>query len=124
MIIAVGCIRAVLTLNGVPNDLTRLASMTVVILAASVYFSGRPTRPRERLLISYGLIAPYMLIEAIGLGYSWRTGTDTIFQTWPYNLGTPVHVHFWGHVVGGLTWEPLLVYGLITGLKRLRDRGR
>ena len=96
--------------------------MTTVILIANIFLSSKQTTPRQRLTISYALIAPYMLVEAVGLGYTWWSGTDTIFQVWPYNLGTPVHTHFWGHIIGGLTCEPLLVYGLITGLRKLRKQ--
>ena len=115
LILAVGTIRFALTVA----DLTywaRYASMTTVILIASIFLSSKETTRRERVIISYALIAPYMLVEAVGLGYTWWSGNETIFQLWPYNLGTPVHIHFWGHIIGGLTWEPLLVYGLITGI--------
>ena len=121
LVLTVGTIRFALTVA----DLTcwaRYASMTTVILIASIFLSSKKTTRRERVIISYALIAPYMLVELVGLGYTWWSGNETIFQVWPYNLGTPVHIHFWGHIIGSLTWEPLLVYGLITGIANVRGK--
>ncbi len=121
LILAVGTIRFALTVTDLA-DWALYASMTAVILIAIMFFSSKETTPRERFIASYALIAPYMFVESVGLGYTWWSGNETIFQVWPYNLGAPVHVHFWGHIIGGLTWEPLLVYGLITGIAKLRKR--
>jgi hypothetical protein len=112
--VAAGAFRAVLTLTEVLDDLTRFASMTVVILAGRVFFARRGTEVRERLFISYALVIPYMLIEVPALGYTWWSGRTTIFHTPPYTLGTPIEIHFYGHLLDGLTWEPLVVFLMIT----------
>jgi hypothetical protein len=72
-----------LSISGVDDNLTRYASMTVAIAIAILYFASRPSQRRERLIISYLLVAPYMLVETLSLGYTWRTGTTTIFHTPP-----------------------------------------
>ena len=92
-------------------------------------FSPRPcTSPPDsphgvsRLRIAYSLIAPYMLVETAGIGYTWWTGNHTIFHAIPYTFGTSIELHFWGHVIGGVTWEPLFIFRsdqrLPTGLPR------
>ena len=52
----------------------------------------------------------------------------TIFHVAPYSLGTPIHVHFWGHLIGGASWEPLMIFltmgvlgWVVGGVERLRD---
>jgi hypothetical protein len=87
--------------------------MTGVILIGCVYFAWRTRDWRQRLVTSYALVAPYMLVEAVGIGHSWTTGTETIFHREPYTLGTSIGVPFWGHVVGGLTWEPWALFLLM-----------
>lgn len=121
-IFGVGALRFGLSLSGIDNNLTRYASMTGVIAIAILYFTFRPNQPRERLIISYLLIAPYMLVETLSLGYTWRTGTTTIFHTPPYTFGVELPVHFWGHIVGGITWEPGFVFLLITIFSRVVRR--
>lgn len=115
-IFLVGILRFGLSVSGVTDNVTRYASMTGVILAAIVYFGFKQTGRRQRLAIAYALIAPYMLVEAVGLGFTLMTERATIFHAAPYSLGTSAKVHFWGHIVGGLTWEPLLVFFLISAL--------
>jgi len=114
-------IRLVLMVMGL-NYWAYFASMTAVILIAITFFSSKYSTWRERLIISYALVAPYMLVESVGLSYTWWSGNETIFQVWPYNLGTPIYIHFWGHIIGGLTWEPLLVFGLVTGIAKVRGK--
>ena len=96
--------------------------MTVVIAIAILYFASRPGQRRERLVISYRVIAPYMLVETLSPGYTWRTGTTTIFHTPPYTFGVGLPVHFWGHIVGGLTWEPVFVLLLISVFGKVSRR--
>ena len=122
-ILFVGSVRFGLSIYGFGNDVARYASMTVVILAAIVYYSTRVMERPEQIVVSYALIAPYMLVETLALGYTWRTGSETIFHVPPYTLGFDLTLHFWGHIVGGLTWEPLVVFILVSGGRRilLRD---
>jgi hypothetical protein len=109
-ILVVGLIRFALTASGAPNQITRFASMTVVILAGCVYFGTLQLPWRDLVKVSYLLILPYMAIETAALGYTWATGRPTIFHAREYSFGMPVSLHFWGHVVGGLTWEPLSLF--------------
>ena len=109
-ILAVGTIRFVLTVSGVNDSVTRWASMTAVIAAGLVYFAWRSETWKQRLRTAYVLIAPYMLVETAALGYTWASGNRTIFHAEPYTLGTSIPTHFWGHIVGGLTWEPWSVF--------------
>jgi hypothetical protein len=106
-ILGMGLLRFALTVSGVPNEITRYASMTVVILAGCVYFGVRRLPTRELFVASYALILPYMAVEMAALGYTWATGRATIFHAPEYSFGMPMALHFWGHLAGGLTWEPL-----------------
>ena len=128
-IVLVGAIRLGLTLSGVSNATTKFASMFAVILIACVYFGSKPQSFKERLVVSYLLILPYMLVEVIGLGYTWASGRPTIFHAPEYSLGTSIEQHFWGHIIGGLTWEPaslllvmLIVRGVVVGITSLANR--
>ena len=118
-ILIVGGIRFGLSVYGFGNDRARYASMTMVILAAIVYYATKAMERREQIVVSYALIAPYMLVETLALGYTWRTGSETIFHVPPYTLGFDLPLHFWGHIIGGLTWEPLVVFLLISGGRRI-----
>jgi hypothetical protein len=109
-IVLAGAIRLGLTLIGVPNGVTKFASMSAVILVACFYFGWKTRSFKERLVVSYLLILPYMLVEVIGLGYTWASGRETIFHAPEYSKGTSINVHFWGHIIGGLTWEPAFIF--------------
>ena len=109
-IMLVGGIRFTLTLIGLPNAVTKFASMSAVILVACFYFGWKTRSAKERLIISYLVILPYMLVELIGLGYTWASGRETIFHAPEYALGSSINLHFWGHLVGGLTWEPAFIF--------------
>ncbi len=124
VIFLIGSLRFGLSVSGVDSGLTRYASMTVVMAIAILYFAARRTGSGERLVISYALVAPYMLVETVALGYMWRTGTATIFHTLPFTFGVTLPVHFWGHVLGGLTWEPMLVFLLIGAVNKLLVRNK
>ena len=109
-ILLVGLVRFSLTVSGAPDEVTKYASMTVVILAGCVYFGAASLPWKELLPVSYLLILPYMAVELGGIGYTWATGKTTIFHVPQYSFGLEVDLHFWGHLVGGLTWEPLLLF--------------
>jgi hypothetical protein len=122
-IFVTGTARFALTLAGVPDRTTRWASMTAVIMIAIVYFGRLNPGRRDRIVVAYGLIAPYALVETVGIGYTWWSGTPTIFHAPPYTLGTPIATHFFGHIAGGLTWEPAVVFAAIWGVSRLWPGG-
>ena len=112
-ILIVGIVRFVLTVSGLPNSVVKFFSMTVVIFAGLVYFALVTTSHLERLKASYLLILPYMIIEAVALGFTWATGRATIFHAPEYSFNSPLPLHFAGHILGGLTWEPLSVFILM-----------
>jgi hypothetical protein len=109
-IAAVGVIRFVLSVSGYPNEFVRYVSMTVTILAGTIYFGVQSPTHKGRLTTAYLLVLPYMIIEVSALAYTWRTGHQTIFHANEYSMGYPVGEHAIGHLVGGLTWEPLAIF--------------
>jgi hypothetical protein len=110
-IAVMGLIRFALTISGVPDEIVKYFSMTVIILAGALYFAVTCITHKERLKAAYWLIVPYMTIEVLALGYTWASGRPTIFQAEPYTFGGhPIDQHTIGHLVGGLTWEPLLLF--------------
>jgi hypothetical protein len=112
-IVLVGLIRFALTVSDVPDDLVRFASMTAVIAAGTLYFGVvSPTRI-ARLKNAYWLILPYMIVEVTALGYTWASGRQTIFHAPQYSFGTGLALHTFGHLIGGLTWEPLMLFVLM-----------
>jgi hypothetical protein len=110
VIASVGLVRFGLTLAGVSNDVVKYVSMTAVIAVGTVYYGVTLATWRERMKAAYLLILPYMCVELLALGYGWMTGRPTIFHTPEYSFNTTVPVHFIGHLVGGLTWEPLMLF--------------
>jgi len=109
-IVLVGLVRFCLTAAGTPDEISRYASMTAVIVAGCVYFGVAGLSWKDLVKVSYLLILPYMAIELGGIGYTWATGKTTIFHVPQYSFGMPADVHFFGHLVGGLTWEPLALF--------------
>src|SRR6478672_6569470 len=88
-------------------------SMSVVILAGAIYFAFTTPTHKGRLKDAYLLILPYLVIEVLALGYTWVTGHQTIFHAEEYSLGYGIAAHTLGHLVGGLTWEPLFLFLLM-----------
>jgi hypothetical protein len=109
-IAVMGVIRFALTMAGVPNGVVKFFSMTVIIMAGTLYFAIVSTTHKERLKAAYLLILPYMIVEVLALGYTWATGSQTIFHAQEYSFGVGIGAHTIGHLVGGLTWEPLSVF--------------
>jgi hypothetical protein len=112
-ILAMGLVRFVLAVSGLPDSQVRYASMTAVILAGAIYFAIRSSSHVQRLKDAYLLILPYMVVEVAALGYTWATGRQTIFHAREYNMGTSIAKHTLGHLIGGLTWEPLFLFALM-----------
>jgi hypothetical protein len=79
-ILAMGGLRFLLTLRGVPNSFVEFASMSSVILAGTIYFALTTATHRERLAAAYLLILPYMPVEVLSLSYTWISGKPTIFH--------------------------------------------
>jgi hypothetical protein len=106
----VGVLRFALTVTGVPNSVTRFASMSFIILIGAAYFAINSSTHGERLKLAYLLILPYMIVEVAALLYTWSAGVETIFHAPQYSLNTTIPRHTFGHLLGGLTWEPALVF--------------
>jgi hypothetical protein len=109
----VGVIRFVLSISGFPNATVKYVSMTAIILAGTVYFAFSTATHKGRLKAAYFLIFPYLVVEVIALAYTWATGRATIFHAEEYSLGYGIAAHTLGHLVGGLTWEPLALFVLM-----------
>src|SRR5262249_54252490 len=114
-IAAMGVLRFILTVNGLPNNVVKYFSMSAVMLIGLIYFAFVTTSHKERLKVSFLLVMPYMTVEVLALAYTWASGRQTIFHASEYTMGTTIRVHTIGHLVGGLTWEPLLVFAFMEG---------
>jgi hypothetical protein len=112
-IAAMGVLRFVLTVSGLPNNLVKYFSMTAIMTIAQIYFAAVTSSHKERLKVSFLIVMPYMAVEVLALGYTWASGRQTIFHANEYTMGTSIRVHTIGHLIGGLTWEPLLVFAVM-----------
>lgn len=110
VIAVVGVIRFILSVAGLPNSAVKYVSMTVIILAGVVYFAVTTATHKGRLKAAWLLIMPYMVVEVLALGYTWLSGRLTIFHAEEYSVGAGIGGHLLGHLVGGLTFEPLALF--------------
>src|SRR5438045_2265579 len=85
VIFAMGVIRFVLTVAGQPDSFVKFFSMTVLILAGTLYFALTTGTHKERLKASYFLILPYLIVEVAALAYTWASGRRTIFHSADYS---------------------------------------
>src|SRR5262249_49172355 len=106
-IAAVGLVRFLLDAGGVPRDIVKYVSMTAVMAACCIHCAVARRTHKERLKAAYLLVMPYMTIEVLAPSHTWATGRQTIFSAAEYSLGYSIGVHTIGHLIGGLTWEPL-----------------
>lgn len=102
-----GLVRFVLTIAGLSDAFVKYFSISAVLIVGTVYFAFRTDTHKERLKAAYLLMFPYMVVEVAALGYTWFSGRKTIFHSADYSFGTTIGTHTLGHLVGGLTWEPL-----------------
>src|SRR5262245_28967066 len=109
-IAVMGVIRFALAMAGVPNDVVKFASMSVILMVGALYLADVSTTHKERLKAAYLLVLPYMIIEVAALSFIWITGRQMIFHTQEYSFGMGIGVHTIGHLIGGLTWEPLFLF--------------
>jgi hypothetical protein len=109
-IAGMGIVRFALDRHGLPVETVKYFSMSAVIFIGTIYFAIATKTHKGRLKDAYLLIMPYMIIEVLALGYTWETGAQTIFHTKEYSFGMPIGAHTIGHLVGGLTWEPLFLF--------------
>ena len=123
-IAAMGLVRFVLTVAGVTDGVVKYFSMTALIIAGTIYFGFIRVTHKERLKSAYLLIFPYMIVELGALSYTWTTGRVTIFHAPQYSFRTSIAAHTMGHLAGGLTWEPLIVFVLMELIAGLYAGGR
>ena len=123
-IAAMGLLRFVLDAAGVPREIVKYFSMTAVMICCSIYLAIVTTTHKERLKAAYLLVMPYMAVEVIALTYTWATGHQTIFSAPEYSLGYAVPLHTIGHLIGGLTWEPLFGFLMMEIIWLVYSRGR
>ena len=109
-ILGMGILRFILTVAGVPDSTVKYFAMTAVIAVGGVFVAIATKTHKDRLFASYFLILPYMTIEVLALGYTWLSGQQTIFHAAEYSLRLGITAHLAGHLVGGLTWEPLTLF--------------
>jgi len=109
-IAAMGVIRFTLNQAGVPDSIVKYFSMTVIMMAGTLYFAVASTSHKQRLKAAFLLVLPYMAVESLALGYTWATGHQTIFHAEQYSMGFSIAQHTIGHIVGGVTWEPLFIF--------------
>ncbi len=124
-IAAMGIIRFVLTVSGLPNGTVKYFSMSAIMIVGAIYLAIVTPTHLGRLKAAYLLVLPYMIIEVLALGYTWASGRQTIFHTREYSFGYPIAQHTIGHLVGGLTWEPFftfLVMEIVFGIYSLGRR--
>jgi len=112
-IAVMGVLRFGLTVSGLPNNVVKYFSMTAIMTIALIYFAAVTSSHWERLKVSFLLVMPYMTVEVLALGYTWASGRQTIFHASEYTMGTSIRLHTIGHLIGGLTWEPLMVFVLM-----------
>ena len=91
-ILVAGALRFVLTLSGVPDEITRYSSMTAVIALGMIYFAIVCPKWKDRLLAAYVLFVPYTLVVIVTLGYTFVTGNHTIFQRHDHAFGLTVEL--------------------------------
>ena len=112
-IFGMGVLRFLLTLSGLPDSTVKYFSMSAVIILGTLYFAVTTPTHRARLHAAFFLIIPYMLVEVAALAYTWATGHRTIFHSADYSMGFSILQHTLGHLAGGLTWEPLILFILM-----------
>src|SRR5438105_5092261 len=123
-IAAMGVVRFILDAGGVSKDVVKFFSMSVLVLAGWLYFAFASTTHKERLKAAYLLVMPYMAIEVLALGYTWASGHQTIFHAAEYSFGVSIALHTIGHLIGGLTWEPLFGFLMMEIIWVIYSRSR
>jgi hypothetical protein len=115
-IVVVGAIRFALSLSGVPDQIATYFSMTLVITVGWIYFAIVCSKWKDRLIAAYVLFLPYTAVEIVTLGYTYFTGNPTIFQRHDHEFSLTAGQHLAAMVVTGLTWGPLMIFALMSGV--------
>lgn len=117
VIVAVGILRLALSLAGVADATTKWLSMTVVVLATTIYYGitvytkGFGTyRHLLPLLVIQGVVAN--LIVIVGIVISAATGRPNIFTAPEYGGTLSVPFHIGGHLIAGMIVGPLIGWAI------------
>ena len=117
VVVVVGLLRLGLSLAGVSDAATRWLSLTVVGIAATIYYGiavhtkGFGTyRHLLPLLVIQGVVANLLVI--VGILISAGTGRPNIFTANEYGGTSSVPFHVGGHVVGGMVIGPLIAWAI------------
>ena len=114
---AVGILRLVASLAGVPNSTAKFLSMTVVFLASIFYYG---VRVHTSGFGSYKHLLPLLVIQSglvtaivvAGILLSAATGTPNIFSAPEYGGLMSVPAHIGGHLLFGLVLGPLVGWAI------------
>jgi hypothetical protein len=116
-IVVVGLLRLGLSLAGVSDAATRWLSISVVVLAATVYYGiavhtkGFGTyRHLLPLHVIQGVLSAAIVI--VGILISAATGRQNIFTANEYGGMMSVPLHIGGHVLGGIVIGPLIGWAI------------
>ena len=117
VIAVVGILRLVLSLAGVADATTKWLSMTVVSLAAIIYYG---ITVHTKGFGSYRQLLPLLVIQAVvgnliaivGIVISAVTGTQNIFTANEYGGTASPALHIGGHVVLGMIVGPLIGWAI------------
>ena len=108
-----GFLRFGLSLSGVPDSVTTFFSITVVMIVATLYFGFTASGWKEMFVAAYAVILAYTFVTAIALGYTVVTGQYTIFQPHEHAFGITAGWHLAAMVGSGVSFEPLMMFGLM-----------
>lgn len=117
VIVAVGILRLALSLAGVADATTKWLSMTVVSLAAIVYYG---ITVHTKGFGSYRQLLPLLVIQAVvgnliaivGIVITAATGQQNIFTANEYGGTLNPAFHIGGHVVLGMIVGPLIGWAI------------
>jgi len=115
--LVVGVLRLALSLASVPNATVKWLSMTVVLLASTIYFGvrvhtsgfGRYKHILPLLVIQGALVT---VIVIAGLLISAATGEPNVFSAPEYGGTLSLGAHIGGHLVFGLVAGPLVGWAI------------
>jgi hypothetical protein len=113
VVVVVGILKLGMSLAGVPDASTRWVSITVVGIAATLYYG---IVVHTKGFGTYRHLLPLLVIQSVfqnaivivGIVISAATGRPNIFTAPEYGGETNVALHIAGHVVGGMIVGPLL----------------
>jgi hypothetical protein len=117
LIVVVGLLRLGLSMSGVANNTVKFFSMTVVGLAAIIYYG---IRVHTSGFGSYKQLLPLLVIQSavqngiaiLGILITYFTGRSNIFTAPEYGGLTRMRWHILGHALGGLIIGSLIGWAI------------